>query len=112
MQELMTWEDEGGAVLLEREPRFKSGDRVSFNVDDAVRDGWGGLVDGARAQGRFLYVETCGWPRERNGMARVETNEVIDWDDDGFDETGPIMRPIYMRYYVPANKLRKVRDGS
>ncbi len=88
---------------------FQYGDRVVFCVDDALRDGALDHKPGEILEGRFLYINKSNLPADRGGLARVELNEVIDWDDDGLDDDGaPIMRPIYARYHVPLYKLTGV----
>jgi hypothetical protein len=51
------------------------------------------VADGRPQKGRVVWDD--------GETVTVETDEIIDWDDDGLDENGaPIMRPLYRRYYV------------
>lgn len=39
-------------------------------------------------------------------MVTVETDEIVDWDDDGLDDDGaPIMRPLYRRHFIPREDI-------
>ena len=48
--------------------------------------------------------------REDGDHIIVETDEIIDLDNDGDDEDGhPIMRPVYRRRRVPRDTITKHR---
>lgn len=46
-------------------------------------------------------------------MVTVETDEVVDWDDDGLDDDGaPIMRPLYRRHFIPREDITTEEEND